>query len=259
MKNIIFYFTGTGNSLTVARELAKELGDSRIQAIGDIAAVVDADCESIGFVFPVYYWCLPLAVKRFVQSLSLGSQYIYGVATYASSSGTSFAQLERLVEESEGHLSAAYGVLMPGNYIVKYGAFPQVIQKLLMKRAHKKVVRISADVKVRRLASIPQGSRMSSRLEKTNLDCLARFGSMGANFVATNTCTGCGICEKVCPAENIKISQEDKKPVWGNACEQCVACIQWCPAKAIEYGNVTANRKRYHHLQIEAADIFRRV
>lgn len=259
MKNIIFYFTGTGNSLTVAKQLAKELGDARIQAIGDIAAVVDADCESIGFVFPVNYWCLPLAVKRFVQSLPLGSQYIYGVATSASFSGTSFAQLERLVEESEGHLSAAYGVQMPGNYIVKYGAFPQTVQKLLLKRAHKKVVRISADVKVRKQASIPQGSRMSRRLEKTNLDCMAHFGSMGANFAATNKCTGCGICEKVCPVGNIKLSQEDTKPVWGNACEQCVSCIQWCPEKAIEYGDETANRKRYHHPQVKAADIFRNV
>ncbi len=259
MKNIIFYYSGTGNSLAVAKQLAEELGDARIEAMHDTAVVADNDCESIGFVFPVYYWSLPLAVKRFVQSLSLGSQYIYGIATYASASGTSFAQLERLVEESEGHLSAAYGVLMPGNYIVKYGAFPQAIQKLLLKRAHKKVVRISEDVKARRQASIPQGSRMSRRLEKTNLDCLARFGSMGANFVATNKCTGCGICEKVCSAENIKISQEDRKPVWGNACEQCVACIQWCPAKAIEYGDVTVNRKRYHHPQVEVADIFRKV
>lgn len=257
MKNIIFYYSGTGNSLTVARELAKELGDAKIESMHD-TAVVDADCESIGFVFPVYYWCLPLAVQRFVQSLSLGSQYIYGVATSASFSGTSFAQLERLVKQSEGHLSAAHGVLMPGNYIVKYGAFPQAVQKFTLNRVHKKVVRISVDVKARRQASIPQGSRMSRRLEKANLDCLARFGGMGANFVATNKCTGCGICEKVCPVGNIKLSQEDKKPVWGNACEQCVACIQWCPEKAIEYGDVTTNRKRYHHPQVKAADIYRK-
>ncbi len=32
-KNIIFYFTGTGNSLKVARDIAKELGDCEIKLI----------------------------------------------------------------------------------------------------------------------------------------------------------------------------------------------------------------------------------
>ncbi len=35
MENIIFYYTGTGNSLWVARILAKELGDCQVQSITD--------------------------------------------------------------------------------------------------------------------------------------------------------------------------------------------------------------------------------
>ncbi|MCB2357259.1 hypothetical protein [Clostridium estertheticum] len=38
-------------------------------------------------------------------------------------------------------------------------------------------------------------------------------------------------------------------------CEQCFACLQWCPQKAIQYGKKTAMRKRYHHPDVEIADI----
>jgi len=43
-------------------------------------------------------------------------------------------------------------------------------------------------------------------------------------FHTDETCTGCGTCARVCPAENISIAE--KKPVWHDQCEFCLACIQ---------------------------------
>jgi len=47
------------------------------------------------------------------------------------------------------------------------------------------------------------------------------------------TCTGCGICEKVCPANAIHL--ESGRPVIDvNACVRCLCCHEMCPAGAME-------------------------
>ena len=73
------------------------------------------------------------------------------------------------------------------------------------------------------------------------------------NFYTNNKCTGCKVCEKICPVSNIEVN--DSKPEWGSNCEQCMACIQWCPAKAIEYSNKTINRVRYHNPEVKITDL----
>ena len=258
MKNIIYYFSGTGNSLTVARGIAEELDDTRLEMIGTEPAAVDADCESVGFVYPVYYFSLPTIVKRFVEAMNLKNvTYVYGVATYGGFSGTSYKQLQQSVGKGGGRLSAVYGVLMPGNYIVKYSAFPKIYQNFALKRSGRKTAAIAGRIKAHQVTDIPQGNAMARRTEEGNLKIIAGFGGMGEHFMATDACTGCGICEKVCPVRNIKLSPENQKPVWGRQCEQCVACIQWCPVRAIDYADITVKRKRYHHPEVKAADLFR--
>ncbi len=258
MKNIIYYFSGTGNSLALARDIAEKLGDARIEAVGMAPAAVDEDCGSVGIIFPVYYYCPPSMVKRFAETVSLKNvPYVYTVATYGGSVGTSFKHLQQSIGNNGGRLSAAYSVWMPGNYIFKYGAFPEAYQNFVLKRSHKRAADIARCIEERKLTSIPKGGAFARRTEAGNLATVEGFGSTGAGFVVSDACTGCGICEKVCPVGNIKLSAENSTPVWGSACERCVACIQWCPAQAIEYDNLTTKRKRYHHPKVKAADLFR--
>ncbi len=258
MKNIIYYFSGTGNSLSAARDISKRLGDTRIEAIGTASAPVDEDCETVGFVYPVYYYSLPTAVRRFAEAINLaGVKYVYGVATYGGGMGAPNKQLQVCIGKNGGKLSAAYGVWMPGNYIFKYGTFPKGLQNFIIKRAAKKTAAIAECVKERRRTDIPQGSAFARRTEKGNLETVAGFYSTGERFVVSDACSGCGICEKVCPVGNIRLSPDGNKPIWGRKCEQCVACLQWCPAQAIDYGDITVKRKRYHHPNVKAADLFR--
>ena len=64
---MIFYFSGTGNSEYVAKQLAARLGD-RLVKMGDAVAHADYDYtlsegERVGWVFPVYSWGpAPIAV-----------------------------------------------------------------------------------------------------------------------------------------------------------------------------------------------------
>jgi ferredoxin/flavodoxin len=54
----------------------------------------------------------------------------------------------------------------------------------------------------------------------------------GKGLCTTDSCTGCGWCEKNCPNENIVL--ENKKPIFGNSCIICLRCIYGCPNKSIK-------------------------
>ena len=66
-------------------------------------------------------------------------------------------------------------------------------------------------------------------------------------FNVSDSCTGCGICAKVCPAKNITLS--DGRPVFRHRCEHCIACVHCCPAAAIDYGK-SKGRARYVHPEV---------
>ena len=69
-------------------------------------------------------------------------------------------------------------------------------------------------------------------------------------------CTACGLCERICPRDNIK--RPEGSPVWEHRCVECLGCLHICPAKAIEYGEITKGRKRYRHKAITPADLLRK-
>ena len=74
-------------------------------------------------------------------------------------------------------------------------------------------------------------------------------------YKLTDSCSGCGICKKVCPVHNISMVQN--KPVWETNCTNCVACFHWCPKEAIYMNNtVIKNRRKYHHPDIMIREMF---
>lgn len=46
-----------------------------------------------------------------------------------------------------------------------------------------------------------------------------------------DACTGCGLCTRLCPMENLAL--EDGRAKAGNRCTMCYCCISACLAKAI--------------------------
>jgi ferredoxin len=83
---------------------------------------------------------------------------------------------------------------------------------------------------------------------------IKKVSNMDKDFTVNDNCTGCGICEKVCPVKNIEMA--DNKPQYKHHCEQCVACIQFCPQKAINYKEATQNRRRYTNPEISYKELW---
>lgn len=50
-------------------------------------------------------------------------------------------------------------------------------------------------------------------------------------------CTGCSVCKKQCPTNNIKVDKTKKTISFGKNCTACTRCIHICPFEAILYKN----------------------
>jgi MinD superfamily P-loop ATPase len=77
---------------------------------------------------------------------------------------------------------------------------------------------------------------------------------MAKEFYTDNKCYSCGICMKVCPMENI--SMTDNKPLWGDHCEMSLACMHWCPNHAIQFGQNSSKWGRYTNTFIDLKEMF---
>jgi flavodoxin/ferredoxin len=253
MNATIYYFTGTGNSLKIAKDLKNELNDAQIvQICKNNMGTPNTDSDKIGVVFPVYFRGLPMMVKKFVENLQINHEvYIFSVATYGGGAGISFEQLREILTAKGGMLSASFGVMMPGNmWFMNYPHKLPLIQERLDAQA-KTTKKIAEAIEAKTLVR-PEKSPTGSDDEKIYQDFNPYF--MDKDFWTDDNCNGCEICSKICPADNIVII--DGKPVWQHQCEQCLACIHWCPQESIQFKDLTVNRTRYHHPDIKVQELF---
>ena len=75
----IYYFSGTGNSLHVAKELQKRIPESKLISIVNLLKkeVIESSSDTVGFVFPIHLAMVPAPVMEFIKKLDLNSvEYI---------------------------------------------------------------------------------------------------------------------------------------------------------------------------------------
>ena len=80
---MILYFSGTGNSLYVARTVGRALGET-VCHMNDAPADLKQE-QRVGLVYPVYTYDAPAAVKTFADTLVLNKNaYVFVIATCGS-------------------------------------------------------------------------------------------------------------------------------------------------------------------------------
>ena len=245
MTNMIYYFTGTGNSLQIANDVASILGKTTVRKIAEYDGS-EVVTDTLGIVFPVYMWGLPLILVDFIKQIKVSeSTYIYAIANYGGLPGKALEQCQDLLKERGLHLSSGYLIQMPGNCILEYGASSDSAQQKLFKKEEKAVQYISTCVKERKVQKIEKSHLLIDRILTDKMYTkIQQFHTLDKNFVVSDECISCGKCAKSCPVHNIVMVEG--KPQWQHHCERCVACIQGCPKNAIDYaGKKTQGRKRY--------------
>ena len=272
MRTEIYYFTGTGNTLRAAASLAKKTGGTLIPVASCIKEdKVSSEAEIIGIIFPVYYMAAPAIIIDFAEKLDcLDTAYIFGAATYGGAAGNSCRQLKETLEAGGKKLSAFFGIHMMQNSFYKKTDNPDKRENAMEKKSEKiarfisrrrKGMLLSDAIMKLLLAPINRLTLNMSRKflaetagldEKMTIHELVRHSD--SIFDVGENCTGCGLCEKVCPAGNIVM--EKGRPVWQNRCENCIACYSWCPEQAVN-NKIVKKGYIYHHPMVKISDIMR--
>ena len=276
MSNVeIYYFSGTGNSLHVAKELQKRIPETDLIPIVSLLNkdVIETNGETIGFVFPIYLTAIPVPVKDFIKKLDLKStNYIFALATRGGSPHRAFIDLEKILKKKGRSLDAYFTLNMGNNALnpnpteeeiaelesVVQGRLDSIQRTIMNKEKNREK---DTPRKIFSYSTIPLPFASVFLRLIPLLTVLAEYAGLKHFFYSDSKCTGCGTCEKVCLSQ--KIEMTDKKPVWQEnvRCYMCYACINYCPAQSVQLRSTwymkadTTKMGRYSHPYATADDI----
>lgn len=250
---MIITFSGTGNSLMVARELQKHLGGELLNLTGELlqkpsSQVVEiAETEKqVVWVFPVYSWGVPPVVERFLRRAKVkGAHGVshFLVCTCGDDTGYTDNQWRKLIGRRGWNPRGSFSVQMPNTYVLMKG-FDVDSPELAAAKIAAMPQRVAAIASaINRGFSESDMVRGSMAWLKTYVvyPFFKRFCMSPAPFHSTDACVGCGQCSRTCPMGNITLSPS-QRPQWGNRCALCLRCYHICPRHAVAYGKETATK-----------------
>ena len=250
-RNLIFCFSGTGNSLKAAKDIAEVLGDTEIALMKD-GYKLSGTYNRIGFIFPSYAGGIPKAVIAYIKALEMASNaadYFFTVVTCGGAARNTLPMLRDTLAKKGISLNWGKELNTVGNYIAMYAPKPGI--KETLQSANEEMTVYAQQIKDKKATNIGK-SKLGATL----------FYKMGNQFFKMNakqlnvsdSCTSCGQCEKLCPTKTIHMKNDKPVFTW-KTCSQCMACIQWCPTQAINCGKKTADRARYHNPEIKTDEL----
>lgn len=259
--NMIFYFSGTGNTRWLAKQLAHATGDSIVdiaEAVvnGNYEYRIEAD-ERVGFCFPIHGWRPPFILRNFVKRIKVegyANQFCYAFATCGDDVGLAFDYLTDDLGSNGITLDSVFSVIMPETY-----NFPIIDQIDTPESAEKKI----AEARKRLALLLPAIVERRSGIKEINASRWPRTNSvlLGSFFlkhwvtdrkftVDGDACMRCGLCSRVCPVGNIECD-DGNIPKWlhNGLCTTCFSCYHHCPVHAIDFANRTHGKKRQYYFK----------
>ncbi len=242
-KQMILYFSATGNCKYVATRLAQATGQE-MYSIADCIrnGQYDFSDGTVGIISPAYDWGLPSIVKEFLEKASFRTDYLYFAATYGTIPGAIGYMANKAIRERT--IDAYYSVRMPDTWTPIFDlSTPEKVAKYT-RHTESEIDRMIQGVRERRTNRHlrPRTPAIITKLIAEPL--YNKKVRCTSNLHAENTCIGCGLCAKKCPVQAIAI--RDGRPVWvKDRCVMCLGCLHRCPKFAIQYGNRTKKHGQY--------------
>lgn len=253
--NTIYVFSGSGNCLDIAKNIAKKLGDTDIVLMRSAPVKTDAtDSRRVGFVFPCYAGGLPGGVEESFRAVKLApGTYTFGVTSCAAYPGVGLSILNSI------HKLDYWNVVTHQCSCIWLFPHDLMMPMLDAEKAQQRSERLASLIGAEILGGVrtPKAPKANffNKLEASAWPTLSK--KKAEKLCAGDSCVTCGQCVWLCPKGNIRI--EDGRPVFGTDCIGCLSCLQYCPQQAIHMGGVTVTRERYHNPKIPAAELMEKL
>jgi len=240
-KAVIYVFSGTGNTRYAADKIAEALTAYDVNTtVWETRAPFDDipdpnDYDIVGFGYPVHAFNAPKFFLKFVKSLpKVNNKQAFIFKTSGEPfriNGASSLTLTYILKRKGFKPMLDRHLLMPYNIMFRY-------DDALAKQMYLHTAQISAPIAYKIAQN--QKENMRYNIFAAAVMYVFRVQWFGAWLngplihADKNICTGCGLCEQMCPTQNIKIT--DGVPVFGSKCSMCMSCVFRCPVDAIRPG-----------------------
>ena len=257
-ENLVFYFSGTGNSLAVSKDLAQTLKCSFVgitsELLANLPEVYTAD--RIVVVFPSYAYGLPRFVIRFLKRAKFDCNHLSLIVTCGSSSGGTLQSAKRILKRHHQRVNYFKELQMVENYIPIFGSpKPKYIEKRLS-RHRQRFADMAIEIQEKQENTI-RGLRPISVTIRHIFGVASPL--IAKMMKVKKTCTLCGLCMKTCPANAITTNNKKKRAkIRAKMCNHCQACMNICPQHSIKLFRMRPKAKQYINPDIKTNELIRR-
>ncbi len=243
-------FTATGNCLYVAKRIGGELRSIPQLVRQDAIRIED---EAVGVVCPVYNAEMPMMVRAFMKKAKIKTDYFFFVYTYGAGFGEAYAHAKMAAQEAGLPLNYVNAVQMVDNFI-PYFDMQEQIDTLPRKNVEGQLETICRDIAARKTVDVKITAVTKAQMAMYHKRLAEKWlrKDTARSYTVNNDCIRCGICAKVCPANNITVTAEVVR--FSDHCEVCYACLHNCPQSAIHMP-LEAGTKRFRNEGITLSDI----
>ncbi|WP_411681900.1 EFR1 family ferrodoxin [Clostridium thailandense] len=240
MKGVLYYFSGTGNTMWVANKIKENF---RYYGV-DISLInmeseqpINIKCYDFMIIgSPVHFGTEPKIVSNFFRKLPNVKKKIKTIvySTQSGKSSSAVLSMAKSLTEKGYDIFIQTSIKMPNNryFILGKKSSLEEESQVLIKSSEKvkKVIKLFMENK---------------RLKECNSNIRMKFGRVygkflrnslprvSKNITSSEECMKCGLCLRNCPKSNITF--ENGHAIFHSQCMLCLRCIYICPINAIRY------------------------
>jgi flavodoxin/NAD-dependent dihydropyrimidine dehydrogenase PreA subunit len=237
MNIALIYFSGTGNTFYVAKDIKSQFEKYNHKV--DIFSFDDNynldNYDLVGFGYPIYAFNIPKPILKIFKKLVFKNKKYFIFKTSGETikiNNASSRLLIRLINKRKGFLLGEYHFAMPYNIIFRFDD-NFVKEQLIYEKQY--VAIMVYEILNNNI------NKMSYNVFQLFIAWLCRLVNAGAKInskfyrVNKKKCNNCLKCVNNCPFHNIHINNKGHI-VFSNNCKMCMRCSFSCPNNAITIG-----------------------